>query len=192
MLLKLKSPKATKVKAFHARYGASVRAGDVVFELYDYEEQKILSEIDRAIDENKAKILELNGPAVSDKLNGLKEIAEKRKIVIDAAELNVRGVEEEVAVGQRTLLDVLDARQKSLTAGYQCLQAGIEYEIYRRNTVDALSVYMIVREVLARERTYVEKCASRLSIRAPQSGILRSFVVAGTPVRLGHVLAEIE
>ncbi|MDX0371940.1 hypothetical protein GOC23_31040 [Sinorhizobium meliloti] len=57
MILGIKAPKATQVKATSTPLESDVEIGDVLIELHDFEEVRILSQIDRAIEENRIKKL---------------------------------------------------------------------------------------------------------------------------------------
>lgn len=191
MTLYIKSPKATQIKSVGTDFEAGVSKGDFLFELYDYEEQKILSQIDRAIKENSAKKLEAQGPFVQQKLASLLQISDHRGTSLQASQLAYEGVQQEYQAGQRTLLDVTKARQDMAFRSYTALQSGIEAEVYRRNADDSIRVFDHVDLILRAEREYVERSRSRLRILAPESGYFKRFVSADTPVRLGHLLGEI-
>src|SRR5690349_8315579 len=110
MKLALKSPKPTQVKNVLAESGAEVTCNQPLIELYDYEEQKILSTIAAAIDENESKAAELRGPRVEAKLARLGQIVEDRRKSVDAAQVYYEEVIDGYRVGNRSVLDVLQAR----------------------------------------------------------------------------------
>ncbi|MDX0457590.1 hypothetical protein GOD71_32845 [Sinorhizobium medicae] len=192
MTLFIKSPKATQVKFVGADFNSRVSAGDLLFELYDYEERAILSEIDRSMAENEARMAELDGVFVTSKVASLNEITTHRDTALQVAQVVYEAVLSEYEVGQKTLLDVIKVRQDIPLRSYQILQSAIEAEIYSRNLQDSRQVFSHVSGLLAKEREYVEKCIGRLQIVAPANGIFTRFVSAGTPVRVGHLLGQID
>jgi biotin carboxyl carrier protein len=192
MLLAIKSPKPTKVKRIYTPLKAPVSTGDLLIELYDYEEAKLLSEIDRAIAENDAKRSEVHGPFVADKMTALQAVVAARKVALEASHVVYQEAQDECLVGEITIVELAKARQDVALRSYQLLQSAIEQEIYNRNTADAISVYDQVATLLQKEREYVETASARLRITAPKSGLFSCYVTEGTPVRLGHVLGEID
>jgi biotin carboxyl carrier protein len=190
--LAIKSPKATKVHLLHVESGMSVQAGDVLLDLYDLEERKVLSTIDRSIEENASKLSELSGARVQQKLEWLNRITLLKNDAVLAAQVAYESTRLGLEVGVRTSLDVSIARQALALRTYQVLQSAVEAEIYSRNTQDAASVLAMMDKLLRAEKEYVERAVARLSIKAPCPGRFLCYVATGTPVRVGHLLGEIE
>jgi hypothetical protein len=191
MPIAIKAPKATQVKSIHTDLVAHVSAGDLLIELFDYEEQKILSQIDRAIEENAIKKIEAQGAFVIDKIKALAEIVDLRLVAVTASQIAYAWISDMLKAGEKTPLDLTFARQEMALRSYQVLQSGVEHEIFSRNAVDSISIFDQVAILLQKEREYVERSASRLRIAAPRAGQFTCYVTAGTPVRLGHLLGEI-
>jgi hypothetical protein len=191
MTLYIKSPKATKVKSVGTPLEAKVQKGDLLFELFDYEEQKVLSHINFAIEENSEKKLEAQGPFVQSKIQTLASVVDYRQDAIRASQAAYGELVERYRVGQTTSVDVIKARQDVALRTYMLLQSGIEAELYSRNAEDSLKVFDNVDIILKKEKEYVERITSRLRILAPARGTFKRYVQVDTPVRLGHLLGEI-
>ncbi|MDW9924685.1 hypothetical protein GOB36_30015 [Sinorhizobium meliloti] len=191
MILGIKAPKATQVKATSTPLESDVEIGDVLIELHDFEEARILSQIGRAIEENRIKKSEAEGRFVQEKIEALRQIRNYRATSLAASQAAYEGIKAEADVGQKTLLDVLRARQNVAIRSYMVLQSSVESEIYERNASDSVQVFDHVELLLLKEREYVERCRARLTIRAPRRGWFKRYVNEGTPVRIGHLLGEI-
>lgn len=187
----IKSPKATKIKTCPKGLTLRVSKGDLLFELYDYEEQKILSEIDRAIKENALKKAEASGAFVQSKISKLKQICDLRSTALSASQIAYVGLSEQYKVGAVTIIDVTKGRQDISIRSHQVLMSAVEAEVYSRNQADSLAVFDIIDALLRKEYEYVERSASRLRILAPEAGRFERYVDVGTPVRLGHILGKV-
>jgi hypothetical protein len=187
----IKSPKSTKIKVCGTEFKYKVKKGDILFELYDYEEQRILSEITKSIEENNIKRVEASGNFVSSKISKLREISDLRGSALSASQVAYVSLCEQYRVGQVTMFEVIRGRQDISIRSHQILQSVVEAEIYSRNQSDSLAVFDIIECLLRNEYEYVERSASRLRIVAPEAGRFERYVDVGTPVRLGHLLGQI-
>jgi hypothetical protein len=190
--LPIKSPKATQVKGVLSPNGTKVAQDETLLELYDYEEQKILSSIRAALAENEAKAAELAGPRVAKKLAGLAQITNDRKDAISGAQMAYEEILGEFRTGSKTTLDLIRAHTDVSLKVYQALKSAVEHDLYARNTEDGHHVFEAVSKLLNKELQYVQRSAARLRIAAPRPGKFKCYVDAGTPVRIGHLLGEIE
>ncbi len=191
-MIPIKSPKATKVKRLLAEDGARVEKGTPLFELHDYEERQILSQLRRAIVDNETKLAEVSGPDVTTKLDSLERISVEREPSIVAAQEKYQALIEQHSVGQVDLADVAWGRHDIVLKAYQSLVSAVELEVFRRNVADSVKVYENIGILLKEETRYVEAAIARLRIISPVSGTFRCYVDDGTPVRLGHLLGELE
>ncbi|MBY5708074.1 hypothetical protein [Rhizobium leguminosarum] len=191
VLIRIKSPKASVIKKSYVESGDRVLAGQPLFDLHTWEEQKILSEIERHYTETKIKLQEVQGKRVAQKLVNLTNIIAYRRAAraksVEIRNLVVASYED----GAATLLEVIPRRQDAIARSFQLLQAIIERDLARRNVKDSLIVLKQVLAAIEREKTYVERHVDRLSIRAPVDGRIESFVNSSDPVKLGHILCEI-
>lgn len=188
----IKSPKATQVKAIYLSSGAKVRRGEPLLELFDFEEQKLLAEIDRAISENQSKIAEATGARVSSRVSNLSAIATSKFNALTQVQDVYGARQEQYAAGEVTFLEVLKARIDVALKTYQCLQSAVELEIYQVNLSDSLDVLNTIGSLLDSEKSYVQASVARLVIKAPRDGMFSTSITKGSPVRLGHVLGQID
>lgn len=191
-MMPIKSPKATKVKCLLAQDGAHVEQGTPLFELYDYEERQILSQLQRALVDNETKRAEVSGLDVATKLEALERICFEREPSVEAAQLKYQALIERHSVGDVALADVAWGRHDIVLKAYQSLVSAVELEVFRRNVADSVKVYENIDILLKEETRYVEAAIARLRIVSPVSGTFRCFVEDGTPVRLGHLLGQLE
>lgn len=188
----LKSPKATVILEILAAPDSRVEAGAPLIRLPDWEEQKVVSEIQRRIEENRVKALEVaDGSFASAKIAALAEVAASKVAGAEAASTRLKATQAGYEVGTRTSVDVLEASSTFVHAGLSSLQAAVEGEIFVRHVGDARVVYQRLERLLNAELLYVQRCIDRLLIRAPRAGVFRCSVREGTPVRLGHLLGVV-
>ncbi|MBP2563319.1 biotin carboxyl carrier protein [Neorhizobium galegae] len=190
--LLFKSPKATRIAVVHANSGTRVSKGDLLLELHDWEEQKIMSQIKRGFAENAIKETEIQGPRVQEKIAALAQIANQRQVALQASQDVYAAQVDGHNNGQGSIIDVVRARQDMALRSYQVLQAAVELEIVSRNVSDSLTIFSSVSSILTKEESYVSQARDRLKIKAPSSGVFDCYVLKGTPVRLGHLLGEIK
>lgn len=190
--LQIKSPKPTQVKAVLSAPDGHVRAGDPLIQLFDFEEAKLLSGVQRSIDENQAKLSEVTGDRVQKKLAHLKTIADQRLAALTATQQNFRMLSALYHMGSGDPSGPIRAKHFVSLRTYESLQASLELEIYQRNIADSVKVLRAIDDLLKGEKEYVQTLRARLQIRAPKDGIFRCYVSAGSPVSVGYVLGEIE
>ncbi|MGO6875410.1 hypothetical protein ACCS85_26755 [Rhizobium ruizarguesonis] len=192
ILIRIKSPKATTVKKTHVETGDIVVKGQLLYELQTWEEEKLLSEIRRHTEETTAKLAEVQGSRVANKLDHLREIVSHRRIArsksVEIRDLTIALFE----AGDASLLDVIPKRQDVIARSFQLLQAVVERDMVERNVDDSLIVLNHVLSAIEKEAAYVQRQIDRLSITAPAHGKINSFVNELEPVELGHVLCSIE
>ncbi len=191
-MIPIKSPKATKVKHLLAEDGTYVEKGAPLFELYDYEERQILSQLERAMVDNDIKRAEVSGADVAARLEALETICIEREPSIEAAQLKYEALINRNSVGDVTLTEVAWGRHDIVLKAYQSLLSAVELEVFRRNVADSIKVYENMDLLLKEESRYVEAAIARLRIVSPVSGTFRCFVESGTPVRLGYLLGQLE
>lgn len=187
--LLIKSPKATQVQAVHAT--GSVLSGAPLLTLFDYEEQKILSAIERSIEENQAKLDEMRGNRITEKTDALNRIVDLRMTSVESGQTTFKAVSLSQMAGTATVVDVSRSRQALALRTYQMMQSAVEAEIFARNCADSVEVFAMIDSLLRGQKTYVDRFIARLHIQAPRSGEFECFVAPGTPVSVGHVLGRI-
>jgi len=188
----IKSPKATQIKTLFVATGAMVQKGDPLIELHDFEELKLVAQVDRGILETQAKLLEASGPRIADKVGKLHTIANSKLETLKHSQNLYQLRQDLYAGGRSTILDVIKARVDVGLKTYQCLQSAVEVEIYQANLTDSLGALQTIELLLTSEKDYVQASIARLTIKAPRTGVFTTSVSKGTPVRLGHVLGQIE
>jgi hypothetical protein len=188
--LVIKSPKATQIKTI--AHSGLIKAGAVLIELFDFEERKTLSTIQRAIEENSSKLEEITGPRVAEKIAHLAEISNQRLKALTPTQNNYEVLRIYAAMG--TLGKYLPIKAQHFVAmrTYQKLQASVELEIYRRNIADSTGVLTVINDLLQKEKEYMRSICDRLSIKAPKDGRFTALVAVGDPVPVGYPLGEIE
>lgn len=189
--LKIKSPKATVVKALHVIEGEKVTPGQPLIDLHDWEEQLILSQIEQHATENLSKIAEVDGPRIAEKIFNLKKAEYARKFALSCAVQIYKAEVKRYEAGIISIIDIIHPRQDIASRSFQLLQTSLELELIGQNSKDSLSVLKKISDLIDVERAYVQRQIRRLSIKAPQSGRIQLHVEGGTPVKLGHVLCEI-
>jgi len=190
----LKSPKATQIKSVLTKAGTTVDvpAQAILVELHDFEERKVLSTIQRNIDENLSKISEISGDLVKAKIVHLNEISVQRLAALKATQVQYGNVKLVDALGGDEEYLLQRERHSLAMRTYQSLQAAIEVKIYQRNIDDSLAILKLVDGLLSREKLYVERFCGRLKILSPTACRFHSFVEVNEPVPVGHVLGEVE
>jgi hypothetical protein len=188
--LVLKSPKATKIKMI-AQPGL-VKRGALVIEVFDFEEQKTLSTIQRAIDENSAKLVEVTGDRVKEKAAHLEEISNLRLAALTSSQHYYERVKELVSFSGTPPYTVFDWQHFVAMRTYQKLQASVELAIYNRNIADSVGVLTVINDLLQKEKEYMLSVCDRLHIKAPRDGKFTALVAKGDPVPVGYPLGEIE
>lgn len=188
--MQIKSPKATRVIEV-LETNAPVEKGQVLLRLSDLEENVMLSTICRSLDENAAKLAEVEQEKSTQKLYiELKMIAD---LLLQAVDNNARSehiLQQEYDQGTETLTNVLLTRKKTLSSHIKWRQAEAERIIHQRNVNDSIMVYGLVKNILNEEHDLVRKYIERLTIKAPFRGTFIRRVEKGSPVELGHVLGE--
>jgi hypothetical protein len=189
----LKSPKATQIKSVLTKAGSTVEVstGDLLIELQDLEERKILSTIQRNIDENLSKISEITGDLVKAKILHLNEISVQRLSALKATQVQYERVKLSENFGSENPYLVQRERHSLALRTYQSLQAVIEAKISQRNIDDSLAILKLVDGLLNNEKLYVDQFCRRLKITSPVKGRFQSFVEVNEPVPIGYVLGEI-
>jgi multidrug efflux pump subunit AcrA (membrane-fusion protein) len=187
----IKSPKATQVKELFVQSGGDVREGDPLISLYDYEEQKIIAQIVRAIDENQAKLAESSGIRIASKLASLSTIANAKLEALTQVQsiFDLRQKRYEAGLGD--FVSVSKAKTDVALKTYQALQSALEVEIYQENIDDSLEVFRTIDLLLKSEQKYVSASIDRLTVKAPRDGVFTTNIFQGAPVRLGHLLGKI-
>lgn len=99
--LAIKSPKATQVKAVQADPGTEVAEGAALIDLYAWEEEKILSQLERSLAENASKSEEVKGQRIAYRLTNLTDVVRLRALAVAAAQLALQGTREEAKVGRK-------------------------------------------------------------------------------------------
>ncbi len=192
VLIRIKSPKASTVKKLHVATGEVVAKGQLLYELQTWEEEKLFSEIRRHAEETKAKLAEVEGPRVAQKLEHLRDIVSHR-VVAKKKSAEIRDLTKlQIEAGAATILDLIPKRQDVIARSFQLLQAVVERDMVKRNVDDSVVVLNHVLSAIEKEAEYVQRQIDRLSIKAPAHGKINCFVNELEPVELGHILCSID
>lgn len=187
----IKSPKATKIESIAVEDGTIVAAGQPLINLFAYEEEAVLSQLKRSKEENLSRLDEVMGKRVQDRRQYMEAALYAREKSRKIAEAALVATIEFFKVVEVSRGDVAKAENDLVLRTFQVLQSGIELEVYSRNCFDAAEIHKAVDVLIAEDIAYVERSTSRLRIKAPASGTFRCYVSEGTPVRIGHLLGEI-
>lgn len=169
-----------------------VDAGAALIELFDFEERKILSTIQRAIEENNARLGEISGERVKQKIAHLTEISDQRLKALIPTQNNYEDLKLRANIGEITRYASIKASHFVAMRTYQKLQASVELEVYKRNIADSIGVLTVINDLLQKEKEYVNSIRDRLIVKAPKYGRFTAFVAFGDPVPIGYPLGEIE
>jgi multidrug efflux pump subunit AcrA (membrane-fusion protein) len=190
--LVIKSPKATQIKKVSVPSGTMVESGTLLIELVDFEERKVISTIQRSIEENRSRLSEVTGPRVNDRIALLTKIVQHRLAALKKTQENYDDVWFSTELGVLPVWRPIKLRHFLSMRTYQSVLASVELEIYKRNIEDSRGVLETVDKLLNKQLEYVKAICGRLLIKAPKEGKFNSLVSAGEPVPIGHILGEIE
>jgi hypothetical protein len=192
--LQLRSPKATQIKNIAATPDRAVKSGDLLLELFDFEELKLESSINRQIAENSAKLAEVMGDRVKKKVEYLQNVLWLREQAVVTA-IDIRDL---LLLAWKTPglpvpgIRAITADHTVTMRIYERNHAKIDLALYQRNVADSIAVFKNVDALLHRELGYIETMRKRLSILAPRNGKFKCYVSAGDPVPRGFLIGEIE